>query len=78
MIHEVRDFTIEFPTMMNGHLAENSFFVVPKLEGRSQFGIFYGDGRYATDFPEAMPQYVHNYLRKMAKNHVYIPVGGSQ
>lgn len=75
---KVRDFEIEYPTMMNGHLARNSFFVIP-LKSRtknSQFGIFYGNGTWASDYPEQLPKYLRDWLWKKAREHEYILVEG--
>ena len=70
--HRVGNYVIEYPTMCNGGLRLNSFFVIPQEHAanqRSQFGIFYGNERWASDFPEELPNYVKNWLEKRALNH---------
>jgi hypothetical protein len=71
--YNVRDYTVEFPTTVNGHIASSTGFIIPKGNGRSQFFTVHDRGARVPvtyDWPEAVPQYLKHYIeRKLARNN---------
>ena len=60
----VRDYTVEFPTTVNGHLTKSTGFIVPHNNKLAQFFIVYDNGTVGYDVPEQVPQYLKRFIER--------------
>jgi hypothetical protein len=63
-VKTVRNYTVEYPSMMNGHLTTRMGFITPHGFGPSQFFCVYETGKVGYDNPEAVPTYLKNWIVK--------------